>query len=141
MSFIVDAATGAFEQTVDRIRRNEDHGGFNARPQFDPKQQQELLADQCQGRTDEPYRKCLEYHGFVWREVQDLPMLEGGVYRREGEWRHWKLGLAFTPTDLASSFPAGPESLDVYIRDELLKAMVTAGRASKKDLRRSRGRR
>jgi hypothetical protein len=141
VSFIVDAATGAFEQTVDRIRRNEDHGGFNPRPKLDEKQLAEFQAEQRQGRTDEPYRQCLTYHGFVWREVEQLPMLEGGVYRREGEWRSAKLRLAFTPTDLASSFPTGPESLDRYIRDELLKRQVTAGRVAKKDLRRSRDRR
>jgi hypothetical protein len=140
VSFIVDAATGAFDQTIDRIRRNEDHGGFNVRPKLDPQQQAELHADQCQGRTDEIYRQCLTYHGFVWREVEQLPMLEGGVYRKEGEWRHAKLRLAFTPTDLASSFPLGAESLDTYLRDEMLKRQVTRGRVAKADLRKSRSR-
>ena len=140
MSFVVDAAQGALDLSLDRIRRGADHGEFNPRPEIDPKQQAEFLDEQRGGRTDEAYQQCLRYHGFKWFDVQQLPMLEGGVNRREGEWRHRKLTLAFTPTDLASGFPAGPESLDKYIRDEILKAKVAAGRAEKRDLKKFRDR-
>lgn len=141
MSFIVNAATAAFEATVDRIRRNEDFSKLNPRPAIDEKQRAELLADQCQGRTDELYRQCLTYHGFKWFEVQQLPMLEGGVYRREGEWRHIGLRIAFTPTELASSFPGGPESLDRYIRDEKGKLKAARARIPKSEVRRFLNRR
>lgn len=126
MSFIVSAAQAAYEQTIDRVRRAEDHGQFNPRPQVDEKQLLEFQEEQRQGRTDEPFRQALEYHGFTWHEVQDLPMLEGGVYRREGEWRHQRLKLAFTPTDLAAGFPGGPETFDRHVRD--LKAQLAAAR-------------
>lgn len=141
MSFIVDAATGAYQETVDRIRRNEDHGGFNPRPRMDEQQLREFQEEQRQGQTDEPFRQCLAYHGFRWFEVQELPMLEGGVYRREGEWRHQKLSLAFTPTDLASGFPTGPESLDRYVRDLLAERLAAKKRIPKPELRKHLNRR
>lgn len=143
MSFIVDAATGAYQETVDRIRRDEDHGGgsFNPRPEHDEKQLAEFREEQTQGKTDEAYRQALTYHGFKWYNVDQLPMLEGGVYRREGEWRHRKLKLAFTPTDLASSFPMGPESLDRYIVDEKTKLKAAAAQVPKSEVRKFLNRR
>lgn len=135
MSFIVDAATGAYEETIGRIRRAEDHGSLNPRPALDEKQLQEFQEEQRQGKTDEPFRQCLAYHKFRWFEVQELPMLEGGVYRREGEWRHIGLRLAFTPTDLASSFPGGPETLDTYVRDLLAQRLAAKKRVPKSELR------
>ena len=140
MGFIQYAADAAADLAVQRVRDNKDHGLFNPRPEVDRKQQAELLEAQRGGRTDEIYRQCLEYHGFVWLTVEQLPMLEGGVYREEGEWRHAKLKLAFTPGDLAAHFPAGPESLDRFIRDQKLAARVTKGKVEKRALRETRNR-
>lgn len=134
---IETASEGALGLSLDRIRRNEDHGQFNPRPQFDPKQEAELRAQQRDGRTDEIYRQCLAHHGFVWYPVEQLPMLEGGVYRAEGEWRHRRLRLAFTPQDLTSGFPTA-EALERYVTDQILLAKTRTGRVSKADLRKSR---
>lgn len=141
MSFIIDAATGAYQDTIDRVRRAEDHGQFNPRPRLDEQQLREFQEEQRQGLTDEPFRQCLAYHKFRWFEVQELPMLEGGVYRREGEWRHLGLRLAFTPTDLASGFPLGPESLDRYVRDLLAERLAAKKRVPKSELRKHLNRR
>lgn len=144
MGFIQNAAEGALGLSLDRVRRGEDHGEFNVRPDFDPKQAAELQAEQRDGRTVEAYRPVLEHFGFVWREIQQLPALEGNefrtdlVYRTEGEWRHPRLKLAFTPTDLTTGFPGGPESLHTYLQDQVLAAKSRAGRLPQSDLRRSR---
>lgn len=140
MGFIQTAAEGALGMSLDRVRKGDDHGEFNPRPQFDPKQEAELRADQKAGRTAEIYLKTLAYHGFVWLSVQQLPMLEGGVYRTEGEWRHQKLRLAFTVTDLTAGFPGGAEDLDQYIRDAILAEKTRRGRVAQADLRKSRRR-
>lgn len=147
MGFITDGVQAALDLSLDRVRRNQDHGQFNPRPATDPKQQSEFLDEARGGRTDELYRQCLEFHGFRWYEPGQLPMLEGSlerlssIHRSEGEWRHATLKLGFTPTDLASGFPKGPESLDTYIRDEKLKAKVQQGKVAQSDLRKSRLRR
>lgn len=146
MGFIQTAAEGALDLSLDRVRRGADHGEFNPRPDFDPKQAAELQAEQRDGRTAEAYRPVLEHHGFVWREIAQLPALEGNefrtdlVYRTEGEWRHRKLRLAFTPTDLTTGFPGGPPDLDQYLKDAVLAAKTRAGRVTQADLRKSRRR-
>lgn len=142
MGFIERAAEGQFQMTADRIRQGKDYGtNYDPRPEIDLKQRAEFLEEARGNRTDEPYRQCLEYYGFRFYEVRELPMLEGGVYREEGEWRHLTMKLAFTPTDIASSFPAGPESLDRYMKDEILSRKVRAGKVPKSELRRQRKRR
>lgn len=128
MGFVVDAANGALGLTLDRIRREEDHGQFNVRPQIDFKQQADLRAMQADGRKEEIFRQCLEHYRFRWFEIPELPMLEGGVARVEGEWRNIKLGLAFTPQDLVSSFPMGPESLDTYLKERITELKIQAGK-------------
>lgn len=138
MGFIQYAADGAADIAVQRVRDNKDHGSFNPRPEIDRQQQAELQEAQRGGRTDEIYRQCLTYHGFRWFTVEQLPMLEGGVYRAEGEWRHAKLKLAFTPRDLASGYPLGPESLDTFLRDQKMALAVSKGRVPKQLLRKAR---
>lgn len=138
MGFIQNAVDGAVALSLDRVRRGEDHGQFNPRPVVDLQQQAEFVEQQRGGRTDEPYRQCLTYYGFVWRDIPQLPMLEGGVARTEGEWRNRKMKLSFTPTDLAAGFPSGPEGLDRYLREEILTRKVKAGKVAKADLRKAR---
>lgn len=141
MSFIVNAAAGAYALTRERIRQGKEFGGYeDVRPDVDPRDQEEFLAQQRDGRTDEAYKKCLEAHGFVWLTIPQLPMLEGGVARREGEWRHAKLRLAFTPTDLAAGFPGGPEALDRHLKEEILARKVARGKVPKQVLRDARAR-
>jgi len=135
MSFIHSAAEGALALTLDRVKAGTDHGQFNVRPEMDIKQQADLLAQQADGRQAEIYRQCLEYHGFRWHDLETLPMLEGGVARTSGEWRHPRMQLAFTPQDLVSGFPLGPESLDSYLRDRRVELKIQAGRVKKADVR------
>lgn len=142
MGFILDAATGAYEVTRERMRQGVDFDGYrNIRPQIDQKERKEFLAEQRDGRTADQYKQCLEFHGFVWWPADALPALEGDVKRIEGEWRHQKMKLAFTPNDLAGSFPGGPESLDRYLKDFKLANAVTKRRAPKSELRKFRDRR
>ncbi len=151
MGFLEQAAVDAarsgdkeFAETLDRIRRGEDATNTVTKPIFDPKQAREWQDDNAQGRTDEPYRQCLEYHGFQWWPLARLQALQlpGVELKTEGEWR-WPNPtplLAFTPRDLATGFPEGPESLDRYLRDYKLQAKLRAGKISKQDLIRSRER-
>ena len=137
MGFIAHAAETAFQETVDRIKLGMDHGSVNQQPDFDPKQQADLIAQQTDNRTDERFRQALEYHGFVWWPLEKLRRLPWGRRKLEGEWRHQKLGLAYTATDLPRSF-AGPEEFDREIRELIAAAKVAGGKLPKSALRRMR---
>lgn len=140
MGFIEDAAVSSLELTQDRIRQDRDYGQMEIRPQVDPKQHAEFLAQQRGGRTDQVYRQCLEYHGFRWVPAPFLAPYENFSAHMEGEWRHDRMQLAFTPTDLASSFPGGAQDLDRYVRQEKMKRQVTRGKMPKQEYRRRLGR-
>jgi len=142
MGFIESAAEGAFQLTKDRIERKLDYGYENQRPDFDPKQAKEFLDALGQGKDDEAYRQCLEYHGFRWYPLEQIIAsdLPGAAGKKEGEWRNGRLKLAFTPRDLATGFPMGPESLDRYLRERKAEAKVAAGAMPKQALREMRKR-
>lgn len=138
--FIENAATGAFEATMDRVVQKLDYGYENQRPTIDPKQQAEFLAEHGGGKTDERFHQALGYHGFVWWTVDRLALLPGPL-KTEGEWRNDRMKLAYTPNDLTTGWPAGPEAFDRFIREEKLKRQATKGKVSKQDLQRARQRR
>jgi hypothetical protein len=148
VGFIQDGVAAAVDLALHRIARNDDHGAHVQKPDVDLKQQAEFLAEQVQGqdeeRINERFRKCLEYHGFRFLAVHQLPPVQsmaGRGVRTEGEWRHRnpKVRLAFTARDLASGW-RGAEDLDKYLKDQLLAAAVTAGRVPKEVLRQTRSR-
>lgn len=139
MGFIESAAEAQFRLTQDRIERRLDYGMENQRPELDVKQQKEFLDALGQGKTDEPYRQCLQYHGFNWYPLEqiiasDLPVAVTAG-KTEGEWRNGKLKLAFTPRDLATGFPMGPESLDRFLRERKVELQVAARKVPKSALR------
>ncbi len=143
MGFIETAAEGAFQMTKDRIERKLDYGYENQRPDLDPKQQKEFLDALGEGKTDEPYRQCLQYHGFNWYPLEQIIAKNLGgdnAGKKEGEWRNGRLGLAFTPRDLTTGFPTGPEALDRYIKERKLEAKIAAGKMPKAALREMRKR-
>ncbi len=138
------AADGTLAQTLDRIRAGTDFSA-NPTPAFDPKQAKDWQDANAQGRTDEPYRQALLYHGFVWWPLAKLQAqgLPGGHLLTEGQWRNLKLDppMGFTPRDLALGFPEGPESFDKFIREHKLAMAVKRGRVPKEALVRARRRR
>jgi hypothetical protein len=149
MGFIERAAletnAGAeLEKTLDRIKQGTDYGTDAVRP-FDPKQAKEWQEELAEGKSAEIYRQCLESHGFVWWPLSRLQAqaLPGVMLLTEGQWRNLRLkpALAFTPKDLTSGFPTGPESLDRFIREHKLAAQIKKGRAPKEALTRARQRR
>jgi hypothetical protein len=140
MGFVQTAAEGAFGITLDRLRRGVDLGQGDPRPELDLAQQRDFLAEQAGGRTDEPYRQCLLYHGFRWYPLPELRKLPGAYGKLEGEWRSTKLRLAFTVQDLTGGFPTGPAKLDEYLRDHRLVVAVSRGRVPKEALTRARRR-
>lgn len=135
MPFIEEAAVGAFQATMERIESKLDYGYENPRPELDVKQQREFLEEQSQGKGDEPYRQALEYHGFKWYPLEKLALMPGTTLKTEGEWRSDRLKLAFTPRDLTTGFPQGPEQFDRHIREEIMRRQVAKGRVSKGDFR------
>lgn len=142
MGFIESAAEASFQLTQQRIEKRLDYGMTNQRPELDVKQQKEFLDALGQGKTDEPYRQCLRYHGFNWYSLEQIIAsgLPGSAGKTEGEWRNGKLKLAFTPRDLATGFPTGPEALDRYLRDRKIEAQVAARKVPKSALRELRKR-
>lgn len=140
MGFIETAARGSFEATMDRVTQKLDYGVTNPRPDIDEKQRQEFLAEHGDGKTDEAFHQALKYHGFVWWTLERLALLPGPL-KTEGEWRNDKLKLAYTPSDLTTGWPGGPEAFDRFVREEKLKRATTKGKASKQDLQRARQRR
>lgn len=142
MGFIEKATDGEFALTMDRIRQRLDYGVENQRPELDLKQQKEFLDGLGQGATDEAFRQSLLYHGFHWYPLEQIIAsgLPGTAHKTEGEWRSGKLKLAFTPRDLATGFPRGPEQLDKFLREHKLAMKVTAGRVPKEVLRKARKR-
>jgi len=140
VGFIEKAATGAYEATMDRVVTKLDYGVQDQRPGIDEQQRREFLAEHSDGKTDESFRQALSYHGFVWWPVERLALLPGPL-KTEGEWRNDKLKLAYTPSDLTTGWPGGPEAFDRYIREEKLKRQATKGKVTKQDLVRARQRR
>jgi hypothetical protein len=141
MGFIERSADAALDLTQERIKRNEDFDNFNPRPAADIKDQAEFMKQLRDGQTDERYKICLEYYGFVWIPREKLPRYDGRVGHDEGEWRNARLGLSYTPTDLASNFPRGPEQLDAWLKDLKMARGVSRGRVPKGELRKVRARR
>jgi hypothetical protein len=145
MGFIERGVDAALELTKERIKRNEDFDNFNPRPAADIKDQAEFMKQIRDGRDDERlydrFKTCLEYFGFAWIPAHKLPRYDGRVRHDEGEWRNARLGLSFTPTDLASNFPRGPEQLDVWLKDQKMARAVSRGRMPKAELRKVRARR
>ena len=140
MGFVEQAARGAYEATMDRVVQKLDYGYENQRPAIDEKQRQEFLAEHGDGKSDEAFRQALSYHGFVWWPVERLALLPGPL-KTEGEWRNDKLKLAYTPNDLTTGWPGGPEDFDRFLREEKLKRQATKGKVAKQDLKRARQRR
>lgn len=117
-SFLQDGARGGVELALERVRRGDDHGAFNVRPEMDEKQQADFLAGAADGRTSDAYRKALEHHGFVFVPAARLPRF-GGKIQEEGQWRHRGLRKALRPTDVTTMFTS-PENLDQWVRREKL---------------------
>lgn len=140
MGFLQQAAEQAFQESMQRVRAGIDHGSVDQMPGFDAKAELDLLKQQTDNRTDEPFRQALEYHGFVWWPLAKIRRARGGRTKTEGEWRSDRLRLAYTATDLPRSFRT-PEEFDREIRDIIAARKVSAGRLPKAELRRMRSRR
>lgn len=141
----IDTNAGAkLEETLDRIRKGTDFGTDAVRP-FDPKQAKEWQEELADGKTSALFRQTLEFHGFAWWPLSRLQAqaLPGVMLLTEGQWRNLRLKppLAFTPKDLTTGFPTGPEALDRFIREHKLTAQIKKGRAPKEALTRFRQRR
>lgn len=135
MGFIDEAADKAYRATMDRVASKLDYGYEDPRPALDTKQQREFLEEASQGKNDEPYRQALEHHGFKWYPLEKLALMPGTTLKTEGEWRNDRLKLAYTPRDLTTGFPQGPEQFDRYLREEKMRLQVSKGRVSKADFR------
>lgn len=146
MGFIDEAARStAFAETIERVGKKLEYGGYeDQRRAFDPKQAKEWREAQSNGRTSDAFRQCLEYHRFAWWPLERLQALAlpGVALLTEGQWKSTRLkpALAFTPADLTTSFPSGPESLDRYLREYELAMQVRLGKVDKKDLAKARRR-
>ena len=142
MGFLDRRADADLGAALERIKAGTDFGEGDPRPEIDAQQRRELMDEQAGGRTDAAYHQALTYHGFVWWPLLKLrEQLPGATLKQEGEWRHAKMKLAFTPSDMVSSFPGGPEAFDRYIRDQKLARAVTRGKVPKQVLTETRRRR
>lgn len=117
-SFLEDGARAGVELALERVRRGDDYGSFNPRPELDEKQKAEFMRQAADGRTPEAYQRALEHHGFKYVPAPLLQPLDG-IPQEEGQWRHEGLRRAFRPSDVTTMFTS-PEDLDNWIRREKL---------------------
>ncbi len=137
------ADPAAVKATADRIKTNTDHGSVTQHPDFDAQQFQLAMGEAVQSRDFDPFRRVFEFHGFrysgpVERGKRELAAMNRGQVL-EGQWRHAKLGMAFTVSDVFSLYTK-PEDLDKWIRDQKLVKMLERANASKSETRIARSR-
>jgi hypothetical protein len=133
VSFIKDGAEGAVALAVEKIRRNEDHGAFDPRPEVDEKQQKEFLAAARDGRTPFAYQQALEHAGFVFHVPACRCRACLHLMNPEGIWRHNRMMAAFTPNDVTTLFTT-PEKLDLWIKERKLTLKLQKRNAKKVEI-------
>lgn len=123
-----------FALALERVRRRRDHGLDTQQPDFDPKQRREMIAEMSDGRKEEQFLQVLRYYRFEWRSSRMLPVVDG--YRaQEGRWENKKLGMAFTPEDLTTGFPGGPQQFDAWMRTQIAQRRMHHKRLPKTEIR------
>ncbi len=103
-----------FDESIERVRQNRDHGLVNPRPTFDPQQHTEHRDNHVQRRSIEDYRAVLENYGFSYLPDPEL-MLRGLPPTGSGRWTNWQTQDAFTNDDVLSMFPT-PEDFHKWFR-------------------------
>lgn len=115
-----------FGATLARMREGADAAYENPQPGFDSRAHREILGDAARGRNPADYKMALEAQGFEFVAAQALLPWEDGRPKTEGEWRSFRLKLAFTESDLLTMF-RGPE--DFFLWCEKLKLKRRAARS------------
>ena len=138
MSFIREGAEGAVELAIEKIRRNQDEGSFNPRPEIDPKQQKEFLAEARDGRTPDAYRYALERAGFIFHIPAFRCVVCAMVLNEEGIWRHERMKAAYTPNDVTTLFTS-PEKLVAWIEERKLVLRLEKRNTPKAEMRKAVG--
>ena len=136
MSFIREGAEGAVELAIEKIRRNQDEGSFNPRPEIDLKQQKEFLAEARDGRTPDAYKCALERANFVFHPPACRCASCATVLNEEGIWRHERMKAAFTPNDVTTLF-LSPEKLVAWIDEQKLVLRLAKRNAPKAEVRKA----
>lgn len=140
MSFIREGAEGAVELAIEKIRRGQDEGNFNPRPELDPKQKKEFLAEARDGRTPDSYKYALERAGFIFHVPACRCASCFAVLNEEGIWRHERMKAAFTPNDATTLF-VSPEKLVSWIDERKLILRLEKRNAPKAEMRKAVARR
>jgi hypothetical protein len=107
-----------FLATLNRVRRGDDLAA-RPRPALDARLRAEHLDAAAEGRKPDSYKQALEWHGFAFTPPEKLRPMSNGEAHKEGLWWNLRLRMAFTETDLTTTF-RGPEDLDKFLRGQKL---------------------